>query len=101
MDWALSHYVILGLTTNIPFLHAVINHELFRRGEAATDFVDQHFAHWRPASAATPDLVLAAAALAELLEGAAGSAPTVAADRAAQGDPYSPWRQPTGFRSGS
>ena len=42
MDWALSHYVLLGLTTNIPFLRAVIGHEVFRRGEAATDFVDRY-----------------------------------------------------------
>jgi 3-methylcrotonyl-CoA carboxylase alpha subunit len=114
MDWALSHYVILGLTTNIPFLHAVINHELFRRGEAATDFVDQHFAHWRPnirldgssaigpISTQIPDLVLVAAALSELLEGAAAvCANRWLSARTPQGDPYSPWRQPIRLRMGS
>ena len=40
MDWALSHYVLLGVTTNIPFLRDLITHEVFRRGEATTDFVD-------------------------------------------------------------
>ncbi|MEI2693152.1 MAG: hypothetical protein V9H69_26905 [Anaerolineae bacterium] len=97
MDWALSHYVILGLTTNIPFLHAVINHDLFRRGEATTDFVDRYFAGWQPPAGDPPDLALAAAALAELLEGATLPA---AGDGQAQGDPYSPWQHSGGYRLG-
>ena len=80
MDWALSHYVLLGVTTNIPFLRDVITHEVFRRGEATTGFVDEYYANWqpgtRPARASEtgpvmvqiPDLVLVAAALSELLE---------------------------------
>jgi acetyl/propionyl-CoA carboxylase alpha subunit len=112
MDWALSHYVLLGVTTNIPFLRAVINHAQFRRGEATTDFVERHFAGWQPAArlalpaetapeSAAPDLALAAAALSELLEGALGGATPVAVGGATQGDPYSPWRQSTGFRPGA
>jgi acetyl/propionyl-CoA carboxylase alpha subunit len=101
MDWALSHYVLLGVTTNIPFLRAVINHDQFRRGEATTRFVDEHFAAWQPAGTEVPDLVLAAAALSELLEGAAVSATPVAVGGATQSDPHSPWRQATGFRTGA
>ena len=48
MDWALSHYVLLGVTTNIPFLRDVITHEVFRRGEATTGFVDEYYANWQP-----------------------------------------------------
>jgi 3-methylcrotonyl-CoA carboxylase alpha subunit len=98
MDWALSHYVILGLTTNIPFLRAVIDHEVFRRGEAATDFVDRHFAAWQRPAGDPPDLVLAAAALSELLEGAAVGATPVAVGGKVQGDPYSPWQHLGGYR---
>ena len=61
-------------------------------GVATTDFVDQHFAAWQPPAGDPPDLALAAAALAELLEGAAAGV--------AQGDPYSPWRQLAGYRVG-
>ena len=100
MDWALSRYVILGLTTNIPFLHALIGHEIFRRGEATTDFVERYFADWQPDAAEPPDLVLAAAALAELLEGATLGAAPVAVGGVAAGDPASPWRQTSGFRLG-
>ena len=64
----------------------MITHEVFRRGEATTGFVDEYFADWQPsirpdrsspidpASAQIPDLVLVAAALSELLEGAAVAA---------------------------
>ena len=100
MDWALSHYVLLGLTTNIPFLRAVIGHEVFRRGEAATDFVDNYFAAWQPPADDPPDLVLAAAALAELLEGATVGVTPVAVGGKAQGDPYSPWQHLAGYRVG-
>jgi acetyl-CoA carboxylase biotin carboxylase subunit len=100
MDWALSHYVLLGLTTNIPFLRDVVTHEVFRRGEAATDFVERYFADWRPPAADPPDLVLVAAALSELLEGAAVGATPVAVGGKVQGDPYSPWQHLTGYRAG-
>ncbi len=100
MDWALRHYVILGVTTNISFLRDVITHEVFRRGEATTSFVDQHFADWQPPAGDPPDLVLAAAALAELLEGAAVGSTSVAVGGKVQGDPYSPWQQAVGFRVG-
>lgn len=101
MDWALKHYVLLGLTTNIPFLRAVINHPVFRRGEATTDFIDREFAQWHPPAAEPPDLVLAAAALAELLEGAAVGVTPVAVGGQATGDPFNPWQQPNAFRTGS
>jgi acetyl/propionyl-CoA carboxylase alpha subunit len=101
MDWALSHYVLLGVTTNIPFLRDVVNHEVFRRGEAATDFVEQHFSGWQPPAGEVPDLVLAAAALSELLEGAAVETTPVAVGSLARDDPFSPWRQPSGFRLGT
>jgi acetyl/propionyl-CoA carboxylase alpha subunit len=101
MDWALGHYVLLGLVTNIPFLRAVIGHEIFRRGEAATDFVERYLADWQPSAGDPPDLALAAAALSELLEGAAVGSTPVAVGGKAQGDPYSPWQHMSGYRVGS
>jgi acetyl/propionyl-CoA carboxylase alpha subunit len=101
MDWALSHYVLLGVTTNIPFLRDVVKHAVFWRGEATTGFVDQHFSGWQPAAGTVPDLVLAAAALSELLEAAAVETTPAAVGSLAGDDPYSPWRQPSGFRLGT
>ena len=113
MDWALSHYVLLGITTNIPFLRDVVTHEVFRRGEATTGFVDEYFADWQPGSSLDrsseidlvstqiPDLVMVAAALSELLEGAAVAATPLAVGGTSQGDPYNPWRQMSGYRMGT
>jgi len=42
MDWALSHYVVLGVTTSIPFLRAVISHPEFAAGRLHTQFLEQN-----------------------------------------------------------
>ncbi len=99
MAWALDHYIVLGVTTNIPFLRDIVRHEAFRRGEVTTDFVERHFADWRLPDEPVPDEVLIAAALADLFEATAsisadGGAPT------GSGDPFSPWNQADGFRVG-
>lgn len=40
MDRALREFRIRGLSTNLPFLENVINHELFRTGQCTTRFID-------------------------------------------------------------
>ncbi|RJG27765.1 pyruvate carboxylase [Massilia cavernae] len=40
MDRALREFRIRGLSTNLPFLENVINHELFKTGECTTRFID-------------------------------------------------------------
>ena len=45
---ALEEYVILGIKTPVPFLLDVLRSEAFRAGETFTDFIDTHFAGWRP-----------------------------------------------------
>ncbi|HEC94436.1 MAG TPA: acetyl-CoA carboxylase biotin carboxylase subunit [Thermoplasmatales archaeon] len=46
MLWALSRYVVLGVTTNIPFLKKVLDHEAFRKGDITTHFIDTNFKDW-------------------------------------------------------
>ena len=49
MQWALHHYVVLGdVITNIAFLRDLLAHPTFQAGRQTTDFVDLHFAAWRP-----------------------------------------------------
>jgi hypothetical protein len=48
-----------------------------------------------------PDLVLVAAALSELLEGAAVATSSLAVGGTPPGDPFNPWRQATAFRTGA
>lgn len=42
MKRALYEYIIVGVTTNIPFHKAVMNNEHFRRGELTTHFIEDH-----------------------------------------------------------
>ncbi|MBI4302069.1 MAG: acetyl-CoA carboxylase biotin carboxylase subunit [Chloroflexi bacterium] len=42
MRRALFEYVIVGVTTNIPFLRAVFEDDDFRRGEYSTNFIADH-----------------------------------------------------------
>jgi len=83
---ALGEYAILGVTTNLSFLRAIIGHPLFAAGHATTAFIPEHLAAWSP-PADVPDEVLIAAALADLL-----AAPAAQPAGAAEGDPFNPWR---------
>jgi acetyl-CoA/propionyl-CoA carboxylase biotin carboxyl carrier protein len=58
---ALSETVLLGPSTNVEFLHAVLSHPAFREGETHTGFLPDHLPQW---SADGPDPALAAAAAA-------------------------------------
>lgn len=42
MSWALSHYVVLGVTTNIAYLQEVITHPVFKSGEITTHFLQDY-----------------------------------------------------------
>jgi acetyl-CoA carboxylase biotin carboxylase subunit len=48
MKVALKNYIILGTTTNRPFLMDLIGHEAFARGETDTSFIEKYFANWKP-----------------------------------------------------
>ncbi len=97
MAWALKQYIILGVTTNIPFLRDVITHEAFQQGETTTNFIEQYFAGWQP-TLAVPDIALVAAALSEIVEKPQASKQGYHTTK--RGDPYSPWEQLSGFRVG-
>ncbi|MGP8320370.1 MAG: acetyl-CoA carboxylase biotin carboxylase subunit [Methanosarcinaceae archaeon] len=42
MERALYEYVVIGVTTNIPFHKAVLGHEAFRSGNLTTHFIDDY-----------------------------------------------------------
>ncbi|HRE47938.1 MAG TPA: acetyl-CoA carboxylase biotin carboxylase subunit [Aggregatilineales bacterium] len=98
MDAALAEYVILGLTTNIPFLRDLLNHPVFLAGETTTNLIARHFNAWQPFSEPPPAEVIIAAALGEMFLGTA-AAPTANA-AVAEGDFYSPWVRTDGYRTG-
>ncbi|MFN8563209.1 MAG: biotin carboxylase N-terminal domain-containing protein [Anaerolineae bacterium] len=89
MDAALRDTMILGTTTNLGFLRALINHPAFVAGAVDTGFIERHAAELVPPDTPPPDAALIAAALLEQ----AGALPT--ADRADD-----PWSRGDGFRLG-
>jgi 3-methylcrotonyl-CoA carboxylase alpha subunit len=89
MDAALRDTVILGTTTNLDFLRALIHHPAFVAGEVDTGFIERHSAELFPPEAALPEAALIAAALLEH-----GSAPSSAAPI------DDPWSRADGFRLG-
>jgi 3-methylcrotonyl-CoA carboxylase alpha subunit len=90
MIWALSNYVILGVTTNVSFLKRVLDHEAFREGRITTHFIAEYEELFSEPE--IPDEALISAVLAETLRMAPES--TQATQFAVGGisDPYSPWR---------
>ena len=46
MIWALSHYAVMGVTTNISFLKKVLEHQEFIKGNISTHFIDNYFKDW-------------------------------------------------------
>jgi len=70
MITALREYLVLGVTTSLPFLIDVLQHPAFAAGDTHTHFIEEHFPRWRhdgsqcelAAIAAALHTVLAAAA---------------------------------------
>jgi geranyl-CoA carboxylase alpha subunit len=72
---ALSRTAVLGLTTNAPFLKAMLAHETFASGRATTSFIGTHFPPGSAnLSAPAPDAATRAIAAALLLD-ASGERP--------------------------
>ena len=85
---ALDDFVLLGPSTNVEYLRAILRHPAFKSGDVSTSFVAEHLAGWKPPAEA-PDEALLAAAVAEMLGGAASVRAT--SDGRAAETP-SPWR---------
>ncbi len=88
MEWALSNYITLGVTTNVPFLRAIITHEAFAKGDIDTHFIDTHFKDWMMV-ADLPFEVLIAAALDDMKH--SGMVEEGGQSDEAQ-DAHSPWK---------
>jgi 3-methylcrotonyl-CoA carboxylase alpha subunit len=63
MLWALKHFVVLGVTTNISFLQKLFLHPAFQKGELHTQFLSQHTFYQKEAFLPEPEEAWIAAAL--------------------------------------
>lgn len=94
MQLALRDTVVLGVTTNIPFLLDVLQHPAFLAGEITTSFLDDHLLPWEPAPDVSNSTWLAIAAL-EALRGKGQAAPKAAGE----GEAPDPWRTSERWRN--
>jgi 3-methylcrotonyl-CoA carboxylase alpha subunit len=94
MRWALRNYIVQGVKTNTPFLKEVLIHPDFLSGNTHTDFIDAHFNKWKGELKETPNEVLLAAALFEVMEPFMTAGNDVNAAVVLSGmDPHSPWQK--------
>ncbi len=98
MDWALKNTIILGVTTNVSFLRAVLAHSIFERGTETTDFIEKEFGAWHSQIDGTSDLALMAVAL-QGMRDAGGGLNQVARGKL-QDATHDPWNVNDGFRIG-
>jgi 3-methylcrotonyl-CoA carboxylase alpha subunit len=95
-EWALQHFAIVGVTTNLSFLERIIMHPAFRAGALHTHFLEEHrIEPTRPGG--TPNIALAAAAVTLQADAAARMAAQPAGPVPV--DPQSPWRGATQWRN--
>jgi acetyl-CoA carboxylase biotin carboxylase subunit len=94
MDWALSRYRVLGVTTNVEFLRRVLAHPKFCDGDYDTHFLERYADDLKPKPFAPSDAMIAAAAL--IAESRAAAPIAVDGDGGAHRGPWAnagAWRQ--------
>jgi acetyl/propionyl-CoA carboxylase alpha subunit len=109
MQAALSDFIVHGVVTNIDFLQSVLAHPDFQNGKVTTQWVEENMESLMESGSLlpvfqeqvsprrhgdAPGLHIIAAALADLVI----SRPQSKIEK--EPDPYSPWKQATGFRIG-
>jgi acetyl/propionyl-CoA carboxylase alpha subunit len=95
MIWALSHYVVLGVTTNISFLKKVLEHPEFRKGNITTHFINDYFRDWLVTKEGLPlDAIIALAVYDSL------HPQRQEIVRYKEADPHSPWQHVGRWRMG-
>ena len=95
MIWALSRYVIMGVTTNISFLKKVLEHDEFNKGNITTHFIETYFSAKTDQSEGLPIDALIALAIYDSLH-----TQRKEVVRFKEKDPHSPWRNVGRWRMG-
>ena len=94
MQAALREFIVHGVVTNIDFLQSVLSHLDFQNGEVTTRWVETKF-NWAPPAEPSFESLIAAS-LAEIVVPSSRSQ----VPGSNEVDPYSPWKNPNGFRMG-
>ncbi|WP_420630475.1 acetyl-CoA carboxylase biotin carboxylase subunit [Candidatus Leptofilum sp.] len=92
---ALQQTVVLGVTTNIPYLLAILQEPTFCSGHTSTSYLQQIFPNWQPE--ALDDDGWLGAAVFELLQG--GGKKVGTAVTATESNAYDPWGETAVWRN--
>jgi acetyl/propionyl-CoA carboxylase alpha subunit len=93
MQTALREFIVHGVTTNIDFLQDVIAHPDFADGKVSTRWVETNF-NWTPPSEPAFEALIAASLADFAIENRQSKI-----ENRNESDPYSPWKNPNGFRN--
>ncbi len=96
MERALQETVVLGVTTNIDYLRAILAAPAFAAGDTSTSFLAEHMAGWTPSTGIDEDEWIAAAVY-EAMGKASDNGRAAAGDGAAT--VYDPWAAARGWRN--
>ena len=97
MRAALRRTVVLGVTTNLARLQAIVDHPAFVAGELHTGFIEEHLADHRAPSEPPPEAVAAAQVAGSLRRAWPGSRDGAAPD---PWETRGPWGRPTAIGEG-
>jgi len=96
MERALRRTVVLGVTTNIDYLRAILTRPAFVAGRTSTSFLAEHMADWRPAEGASEDEWIAAAVYEAVGRASENGQPS---ESAGGRQVYDPWAAARGWRN--
>jgi 3-methylcrotonyl-CoA carboxylase alpha subunit len=101
LRWALEHWSVLGVETNLPLLRAIAAHPAFAAGQTFTDFLPKHDLNKALEHPPLPTEVLLAAAAFEVVPAPADEAQSsVQAPSAHRQRAFNPWTQGNSLRRG-
>jgi len=95
---ALKDYAILGVTTNVEYLIAILQEAAFAEGRLHTGFLDEHMPDWESGRSVDGDLALAVAAVAEHDRRSSGSGSGPGNGSSPAVSASTPWRYLGRFR---
>ena len=102
LRWALEHWAVLGVETNLPLLRAIAAHPDFEAGRTFTDFLTKHDLSAQFERRALPVEALLAAAALEIIPAPERPSAAEKIGRAANGGrPFNPWTQGGALRRGA
>src|SRR5687768_7594720 len=94
MQAALREFIVHGVITNTNFLQAVLSQPDFAKGQITTRWVENNF-NWSPPPEPSFESLVAASLAAIVVSSSGAQFPGPN-----EIDPYSPWKNPNGFRIG-